>query len=73
MAKVTDAEKVKQMQIQQYWLDYTLLREALRRLEMKAAEAWGRQIAVPLDGSQRSMRQLRQELEALEVGFSSDE
>jgi hypothetical protein len=73
MVKETDEDRIKRMQLQQYWLDYSLLREALRRLEAKTSAAWGREIVLPLEDSRRSMCMLRRELEALEIGFSSDE
>jgi hypothetical protein len=69
MVTETDEDRVRKMQLQQYWLDYSMLRDALRRLEAKASATWGRGVAVPLEESRRSMCMLRMELEALEIGF----
>lgn len=66
---MTDDELKIKAQLMVYWGEYSCLQETLRRLEKRASKAWGGQVTTPIMASASAMKQLRMELEALEVGF----
>lgn len=67
--RITNDELKVKAQLAVYWGEYSCLQETLRRIEKRVSKAWGAQVVTPPMASARTMKQLRQELEALEVGF----
>ncbi len=56
-----------------FWGEYDALMEALRKGEKKSLERWGRGATAHDRQESEAMRQLRWGVEALWVGFGSDE
>lgn len=67
--RATNDELRVQAQLAVYWMEYSILQQTLQRIEKRALKRWGEQVVTPVMTTAVTMKQLRQELEALEVGF----